>query len=110
MAKIEVFIAGTYLCEDIVKQVNEFACSKCDVVIYDLHPSNANTEMEDLAKRYGVQAVPYVVLNGNVIDVEKVKNEKMKAIVKTHTPLQSETRYSKATEGVCISYMILSNL
>ncbi|RNB81942.1 glutaredoxin [Brevibacillus panacihumi] len=76
MAKIEVFIAGTYLCEDIVKQVNEFACSKCDVVIYDLYPSNANTEMEDLAKQYGVQSVPCVVLNGNVIDVEKVKKEK----------------------------------
>lgn len=89
MAKIEVFIAGTYLCEDIVKQVNEFACSKCDVVIYDLHPSNANTEREDLAKRYGVQSVPCVVLNGKVIDVEKVKKEKINATVKTHTPSHS---------------------
>lgn len=51
MANIEVFIAGTYLCEDIVKQVNELACSKCDVVIYDLHQSSATAEWIDIAKR-----------------------------------------------------------
>lgn len=77
MAKIEVFVAGTFLCEDIVKQVNQFACSKCDVVIYDLHQSSATSEMKDIAKQYGVQSVPCVVLNGKVIDVEKVKKEKM---------------------------------
>lgn len=78
MARIEVFTAGTYLCEEIVNQVQEAACSKCEVVVYDLHQSNATAEMEEIAKRYGVQSLPCVVLNGKVMDVEKVKRAKGK--------------------------------
>lgn len=88
MANIEVFIAGTYLCEDIVKQVNELACSKCDAVIYDLHQSSATAEWIDIAKRYGVQSVPCVALNGKRFDVEKVKKAKVDGVLKTHAQAQ----------------------
>lgn len=72
MAKIEVFTAGTYLCEATVKQVQELACSKCEIIVHDL--GNAATEGIDLAKSYGIQSIPSIVMNGKMISAETIKN------------------------------------
>jgi protein-disulfide isomerase len=61
MAKrlVEVFTSGCYLCEDVVKQVKDLACDKCEVVVY---------ECETKAKHYGVKSVPAVAINGKLVD------------------------------------------
>ncbi|MCY9657125.1 glutaredoxin [Paenibacillus chondroitinus] len=82
MAKVEVFIAGTYLCDAMVKQVKELACSKCDVVIYGLDQCSTTAENESIAKSYGIHSIPSVVINGEVIDVEKMKIARLNGLSK----------------------------
>jgi glutaredoxin len=64
--KWEIFTAGCPLCEETVKMVQGLACEYCEVSVYNLQ-SNAP---ETLAKAsaYGINSVPTVVVNGNVLD------------------------------------------
>jgi len=80
MAKIEVFTAGTYLCADTVNQVKKLACSKCEIVVYDLNQFNATAESKDIAKLYGVQSIPSVVMNGKMISAETIQKAKAKGL------------------------------
>ncbi|MBD0383155.1 glutaredoxin [Paenibacillus sp. WST5] len=75
MAKVEIFTADCYLCDDVVQQVNDLACSKCEVVVYDLNKTTVTSESEDKAKAYGIQFVPAVAINGKLIDLELLKRK-----------------------------------
>jgi hypothetical protein len=70
MAKrlVEVFTAGCFVCDGVVKQVKDLACDNCEVVVYDLNKKCDTNECEEKAKVYGVQAVPAVAVNGELID------------------------------------------
>lgn len=61
--KVEVFVAGCPLCDETVKLVNELSCPSCDVIVYDLRK-----EGMDKARKYGVNSVPTVVVNGKILD------------------------------------------
>ena len=65
---VEVFIAGCPLCDEAVKLVRATACPNCEVKVYDLRKGCATNECRDLAARYGVQAVPAVVVDGQIAD------------------------------------------
>lgn len=66
--RVEVFTAGCYLCGDTVKQVKDLACENCEVVVYDLNKGCETNECRDKARAYGVQAVPAVAVNGELVD------------------------------------------
>lgn len=69
MAKrVEVFTAGSYLCEGVVKQVKNLACQKCEVIVYDLNRKTSTIEWEEKAQVYGVQSIPAVAIDGKIID------------------------------------------
>lgn len=70
MAKrlVEVFTAGCYVCDGVVKQIKDLACSNCEVVVYDLNKKCDTNECEDKAKAYGVTSVPAVAINGKLVD------------------------------------------
>ncbi len=61
--KVEIFTAGCYLCDDVVKLVEGIACDSCEVSIYDL-----NNEGQDKARAYGITSVPTVVIDGKIAD------------------------------------------
>ncbi len=61
--KVEVFTAGCYLCDDVVKLVKSIACDSCEVSIYNL-----NNEGQDKARAYGIASVPTVVVDGKIAD------------------------------------------
>lgn len=61
--KVEVFVVGCHLCDEIVKLVKEISCPSCDVIVYDL-----TKEGTDKAKKYDVNSVPTVVVNGKILD------------------------------------------
>lgn len=61
--KVEVFVAGCQLCDETVKLVKELACPSCDVTVYDL-----TKEGMDKARKYGVNSVPTVFVNGKILD------------------------------------------
>ncbi|HWO97461.1 MAG TPA: glutaredoxin [Bacillus sp. (in: firmicutes)] len=74
MAKrVEVFTAGSYLCHDVVKQVKNLACPKCEIVVYDLSRKSSTTEWEQKARAYGIQSIPAVAIGGRIIDFNKLK-------------------------------------
>lgn len=77
MAKIEVFTGGSDRCEEVLQQVQELACSNCEIVTYDLSKDAASAESEDRAREYGVQSIPAVVINGRLVDYETVKNARL---------------------------------
>lgn len=63
MAKrqVEVFTAGCPVCEPAVELVKEMACQDCEVTVYDLRESGADT-----AAGYGIKTVPAVVVDGRI--------------------------------------------
>lgn len=65
MAKriVEVFTAGCPCCDEAVKLVQSLACPSCDVRILDLR---ADPAAQAKAKRYGVQKVPAVAVDGQL--------------------------------------------
>jgi DNA-binding transcriptional MerR regulator len=65
-AKIEVFVDNSPLSTNVIQKVKELACSKCEVIVYE-------SDYEDKMKAYGIECIPAVVMNGKVVDVEKIK-------------------------------------
>lgn len=64
MRKIEVFTAGCPCCDEAVTAVKAAACPSCDVQVRDMKdPSVAAA-----AKRYGINRVPAVVIDGKLAD------------------------------------------
>jgi glutaredoxin len=61
--KVEVFTGGCPLCDETVKLVKELACPSCEVTVYDLR-----NEGMDKAKKYGVNSVPNVVVDGKILE------------------------------------------
>ena len=62
--KVEVFTAGCPVCADLVDLVKATACPDCEVTIYNLNQGQGVEE----AKRYGVNAVPAVVMEGKLLE------------------------------------------
>jgi Hg(II)-responsive transcriptional regulator len=62
--KVEVFSAGCPVCADLVDLVKATACPSCEVTIYNLSQGQGTDE----AKRYGITAVPAVVVEGKLLD------------------------------------------
>lgn len=62
--KVEVFTAGCPVCTDLVDLVKATACPDCQVIIYHLNQGQGVEE----AKRYGITAVPAVVVEGKLLD------------------------------------------
>ena len=61
---VEVFTAGCPVCEGVVRMVNELACPHCEIIIYNLN----NDEGVEEAKAYGVNAVPSIAVNGQLLE------------------------------------------
>lgn len=62
--KIEIFSAGCSVCDDVVALVNSIACSSCEVSVLDMR----RTDVAARAKKYGIQSVPAIVINGKLAD------------------------------------------
>lgn len=65
---VEVFTAGCPICDDTVKLVKSLVCPSCELQIYDLREGCATNECREKAKRYGINAVPAVAVNGVLLD------------------------------------------
>lgn len=66
--RVEVFTAGCPVCKPAIELVEKIACSLCEVVVYDLNAGCATNECRDKAKKYGINRLPAVVVNGKLLD------------------------------------------
>lgn len=62
--KIEVFSAGCSVCENVVKQVQDAACSSCDIQVLDMNKRDIQKRAADLS----IKSVPAVVVDGKLAD------------------------------------------
>lgn len=62
--KIEIFSAGCSLCEDVVKQVRDTACSSCDIQVLDMKAPGTQRRAAEL----GIGSVPAVAIDGKLAD------------------------------------------
>jgi glutaredoxin 3 len=60
--KIEIFSAGCSICKETIELVKRIAGSAHEVVIHDMHKSEAAAK----AKQHGVGSVPAVVIDGKL--------------------------------------------
>ncbi|WP_106767841.1 glutaredoxin [Paenibacillus faecalis] len=75
-AKIEVFTDGSPYSESVVEQVNELSCSKCEITVYHLNEPDASGNCKDKVRTYAITSIPAVVLNGKLVEIEKLKKVK----------------------------------
>ena len=60
--KVEIYSVGCSICNDVIQQVREAACSSCDIVIRDMmHP-----EVQRSAASLGIHSIPTVVIDGRI--------------------------------------------
>ena len=60
--KIEVFSAGCSTCKQTIELVKKLACESCEITVLDMHEKSVAAK----AKRYGVQSVPAIAINGKL--------------------------------------------
>jgi glutaredoxin len=61
--KIEMFTSGCPLCQEAVEVVQRAKCPECTLIEYNLFEK---TEYLEKARRYGVKAVPSIVVDGKL--------------------------------------------
>lgn len=61
---IEVFTAGCSVCDEVVGAVRAAACPSCQVEVRSM----AEPATLEAARRYGIERLPAVVINGTVAD------------------------------------------
>ncbi len=66
MRRVEVFTAGCPLCEETIRLVKGLSCPSCEVIIHDLRPGFATEEAMERARRYRINSVPTVVVEGSI--------------------------------------------
>ncbi len=66
--KIEIFTAGCPTCEPIVEKVKGLACENCEVIVYNLNEKCEADSCTALVKKYGINRMPAVVVDGRLLD------------------------------------------
>jgi glutaredoxin len=65
--KIEVFTAGCKFCGDVESQVRKIVAGKHEVTVYNLNDESHPNEYYEAAKNYGLNSLPSVVVNGELL-------------------------------------------
>ena len=60
--QIEIFSAGCPTCEQTIKLVQSLACDSCEIKVRDMKARGVAAR----AKKYGVQRVPAIVIDGKL--------------------------------------------
>ncbi len=66
--KVEIFTAGCKFCSSIETQVREVITDKHEVVVYNLNDESRSSEYYESAKNYGINSVPSVVVNEELLN------------------------------------------
>lgn len=75
---IEVFTSGCPLCRETMKIVQEAKCPECTLTEYNILQKKEHLEK---ARKYGVKAVPSVVVDGKLAIEGKPTSQKVKEVL-----------------------------
>lgn len=64
MPDVQIFSAGCPCCDDAIAAVKKAACSNCTLQVRDMKDPAVAAD----AKKYGIQRVPAVVIDGKLAD------------------------------------------
>ena len=62
--QIEIFSAGCATCKETIKLVQSLACESCEIKVHDMNTRGVAAK----AKKYGVQRLPAIVINGKLAE------------------------------------------
>lgn len=62
--QIEIFSAGCRTCKETIKLVQSLACDSCEIKVHDMNARGVAAR----AKKYGVQRLPAIVINGKLAE------------------------------------------
>jgi len=74
--KIEIFSAGCSVCDDVVRQIQEAACTSCDIQVLDMKTTDIRNRAADL----GIKSIPAVVIDGKLADCCANRSFDLKAL------------------------------
>ncbi len=77
MARIEVFTSDCPLCRGALETIRAAACPKCEVIE---RPCSGGRLCDDAA-RYGIKAVPTIVVDGQVVFVGQPSPDEAKRLI-----------------------------
>lgn len=75
--KVEIFTAGTYLCDEVVTRVESVICKNCDIIVYNLNEQSIVPGSEEKASFYNIQSIPAIVVDDKLQDMEILRNSKL---------------------------------
>lgn len=62
--RIEVFAGGCHICDSVVAMIEVGKCASCELIVHDL--TDQPSKHEARVRRYGIRAVPTVVIDGKI--------------------------------------------
>lgn len=65
---VEIFTAGCPVCDPVVQMVKEASCNNCEITVYDLVKQCEEKNCTDKMRRYGINRVPSIVVDGRLLE------------------------------------------
>ena len=78
--RVEVFTAGCPVCDEAIKKVRDLACESCEVIVYNLNEPCESGECLEKVKRYRINRIPAVVVDGRLVECCRVGSITMEGL------------------------------
>jgi len=75
--KVEIFMVGTYLCDEIVTRVESIVCKNCEVIVYNLNQHSVVPSSEKRASLFNIQSIPAIVVDDKPQDMGTLRKSKL---------------------------------
>lgn len=75
---IEIFTDRKLYGNELIELVEQYACPKCKVHIYDAsNRDDEAVEIQEKAAAYGIAKMPAIVMDGKEVPIERLKKKKL---------------------------------
>jgi len=79
---IEIFTDSRHFSNDLENQVNDYACSRCSILVYDASNPETKETMESKAAEYGITELPAVSIDGKLVPIDKLKMGHVSSLIR----------------------------
>lgn len=79
---IELFTDSSKFSNDLEKQVRNYACARCSILIYDANHQETKRTMETKMAEYGITKLPAVSIDGKIFPLEKLEKGHIPSLIR----------------------------